>query len=524
MVIHGESKMEMTKEEFKVFTSHKEGIKNIYDLLVLLFSIINGMYKKSYKVSYNSFLHKSSERWERLELLNDEFIKEILSFDTYLNKFFELLHPENVRYYAFKMLFLFDHYFREQDKYNILEREMHEIQENLQNGCLLLGPLNTDRSEYCLYLMPNEHYVKDYNNNQEKKKRIRFIEQSDFGRIDSKITTYKIIRSNKFADSIEIRSYDKINFSSLKEIRIAVIPVSPKPWFVTKYFKQQQVESYFIIEDDADKIDEINERYIRLLSKCMEQNVHIVIFPELSRNKKTEDVIREFLIERTLLDNNPLELVFLGSLWENGRNEGLLLSGAGTELLIVQKNNAYDIEIDGVVYKENLTEVMGKNILIDISGLGRIQYLVCKDGLDAATQSAMWTDFEIAFSIISAYSESISHFDELGKTFAELYGGIQVLSNACEPRMRIAKERGNDLVELGNIIYPCGSCTDNRPSHWRGGYETNRYCWEECNKNNGISSCIRVFTLNREQRKDEGGFFGFLLSSDDIFIDNLGRI
>lgn len=516
--------MEMTKEEFMILVSHKENIQNIYDLLVLLFSTINGAAKKKYKASYNSFLQKSSERWGKLELLNDEFLKEILSFDAYLNKFFELLNPENVRYYAFKMLFSFDHYLKEQDEYNVLGREMHEIQENTHNSSLLLGPLNTDQSEYCLYLMPKEHYVKDYNNNLEKKKRIRFMEQSDFGRIDSKITSYKIIRTNKYDGSIEIRSYDKINLSSLKEVRIAVIPVSPQPWFVTKYVEQQQGEGYFIIEDDADKVDEINERYIRLLSKCMEHNINIVIFPELSRNKKTKDVVREFLIERTLSDNNPLELVFLGSLWENGRNEGVLLSGAGTELLTVQKNNAYDKEIDGVVYKENLTDVVGKNILIDILGLGRIQYLVCKDGLDAAAQSAMWADFEIAFSIISAYSESISHFDELGKTFAELYGGIQVLTNACEPRMRIAKEKDEALIELGNIIYPCGCCKDNRPSHWHDRYEANRSCWEECNKNNGIGSCIRIFALDREQRKEEDGFFGLFISSDDIFIDNLGKI
>lgn len=106
-------------------------------------------------------------------------------------------------------------------------------------------------------------------------------------------------------------------------------------------------------------------------------------------NRETLDSIRNFLIQSTLNGVISLELVFLGSFWDNGVNEGIVLSGTGTILIRSQKIKPFFLKKDGKVYWEKLKQEAQEIELLDISKIGRIQYLICKDGLNDSWQHNM---------------------------------------------------------------------------------------------------------------------------------------
>ncbi|MDE7179338.1 MAG: hypothetical protein K2O59_16170 [Lachnospiraceae bacterium] len=495
--------MKLTDKEYNNLLWQKNRLKNIYDVLVLLFSYIDGKSKKKYRAKYIKFLHMHPGYWEKLELLNNEFLEEMISFPVFIDKFWELLTQENIRYYAFKMLFSYEHYFNED--YKVLKPE---IQKSLHCKMSLFGPMNTVQDKYLLYRMPYGHFFKDYNRSRPEKSQIRFMDQNEFDRIDDRIKSYKIIDTNKFSDRVEVVGYSETRYTLPQKLKIALIPVSPCKWFKEiplsnedeKYLGINEDEKIgnvvdIVIADDEKYTDSINNAYIHILERCIEENIQIVVFPELAGNRNTLDVVSGFLAQHMANAENSLELIFLGSCSNNVRNEGILLNGSGTELLKVTKKHAYKKVKEGVLYREKLIDFDAEITLIDIPGLGRMQYLICKDGLNTASQNALWSIFEISFSVISAYSESLSHFKNLGSCFSTQYGGIQIVSNACESRMGKYKIEDHPKLELGNVIIPCACANDMSVDKAIQKYETVDYCWNECRKKAKIGSCIRVVSI-----------------------------
>lgn len=505
--------MKLTKEEYDNFVLQKERLKNIFDVLVLLYSYIDGRNKKKYRSEYFKFLPRHSKYWKKLELLNNEFLEEMISFTTFLDRFWELITQDNVRYYAFKMLFSYEHYISE--GYKILRPE---ICRSLHQKMSLLGPVNTIQEKYLFYLMPRQHFFRDYNNSRPKGSRIRFLDQSEFFRIDERIKSYKIIDKNRLDDRVEVIGYSQTKYALPQKLEIAIVPMSPCKWFEEIHrSKKEEIHSFdsemeknsdvidIVIAENEENIDIINNAYTRILERCIEENVQIVVFPEFARNRNTLSVVKNFLSQRMGIGENSLELVFLGSFSNNARNEAILLNGSGTELLKVSKKFAYKKRKDGVLYREQLIDVNEEITLIDISGMGRIQYSICKDGLNAAVQNTLWSAFEISFSAISAFSESLSHFKELGSSFSTQYGGIQIVANSCAGRMSKVKAGDERRLELGNVIIPCSRGADMSVSKKIINYKTNKYCWSECRKQACVGSCIRIISLypNEESENNE---------------------
>lgn len=505
--------MKLTKEEYDNFVLQKVRLKNIFDVLVLLYSYIDGRNKKKYRSEYFKFLQMHSKYWKKLELLNNEFLGEMISFTTFLDRIWELFTQDNVRYYAFKMLFSYEHYISE--GYKVLKPE---ICRSLHQKMSLLGPVNTFQEKYSFYLMPCQHFFRDYNSSRPKDSQIRFLDQSEFFRIDERIKSYKIIDTNRLGDKVEVIGYNQSKFALPQKLEIAIVPMSPCKWFEEIYLPKKEeahgIDSKIeknsdvidiVITDNEKNLDIINNAYTRILERCIKENVQIVVFPEFARNRNTLSVVKEFLSQSMGTSENSLELVFLGSYSNNARNEAILLNGSGTELLKVSKKFAYKKRKDGILYREQLIDFNEKITLIDIPKMGRIQYSICKDGLNAAAQNTLWSAFEISFSVISAFSESLSHFKELGSSFSTQYGGIQIVANSCASRMSKVKAGDEQKLELGNVIIPCSQGIDMSVSKKIINYETNKYCWNECSKQAGVGSCIRIMNIfpNEESENEE---------------------
>lgn len=456
-------------------------------------------------------------------MLNHELLEEIISFLDFKNCFLELLSKENIRYYAFKMLYSYEHYI--QEGYRILNPQ---IQKSLQHKMRVLGPMNTKQDKYILYIMPQEHFFKDLNASKPPKSQIRFMDQNEFDRIDERIKSYKIIKTDRIDGSVDVLGYYDIKQDLTQKLRIALIPMAPVKWFKELYNpreneinllddKKENINGIvdIVVADNEEDIDNINNAYINILEKCIQEKIQIVVFPEMARNRKTLLVIKKFLSEHMISGENSLQLIFLGSFWEEDSNNGILLNGSGTELLKIPKKYAYTKIKDGVMYREELINACDEISLIDIPGLGRIQYSICKDGLNAASQNNLWAIFEISFSVISAYSESLSHFTNLGGSFSTQFGGIQILANACSSRMERINAEECPVLEIGNVIMPCACGDDMSVCKAVQKYETMDYCWEECRKNQKIGNCIRVVSIYLDEASENETL---IMSLDNIIL------
>lgn len=222
------------------------------------------------------------------------------------------------------------------------------------------------------------------------------------------------------------------------------------------------------------------------------------------------------MIHEKLTNSNSLALVFMGSLWENGKNEGLLLSGTGTPLLRSQKMEAFSLKHKRKSYWEDLEEEAQEIQLLDIPQFGRMQYLICKDSLNDGLQHSMWGMFEIAMSFISSYSNSISHFEEIGSSFSTQYAGIQVLANACAARMGVKRSVENAVspIEMGHVIVPCSRGCKRAPSFQKESYSAVRPCEEGCR----FGECIRVFSINPDHISEENGILGNYVETECIIL------
>lgn len=476
--------------------------KTIYDLLVLLFLQIDGAKKPYYIREYYKNLNQvKKEYWGDLSQLTNEMLMQSISFEYFMAQFAKCIRQDNFRNIAIRMLFAFDRYLKERSKYPALALE----REGMVGGLYNMGPLNHVDSVHGLYLMPDFHYFKDVN--KEYGLNIRFMDQSAFHGIDEGIKNYKIVKNDEMEKKVKIQSY-KGGYETKEnkeELKLGIVPVSKFLWCEVDYFEYQG-KNYFRLKDKAEESESINNAYLELLQRCMDEKISIVVFPELAQNKDTERIVRDFLFRSYMMGQDTPDLVFLGSLWKEGKNEGVLLSGNGSVLLRNQKVNAFSVEYQGKRYWEDLDEEAKVIQLLDIPVIGRIQYLICKDGLDDALQHYIWNVFEVSCSIISSFSDSIIHFEDIGESFGKMYAGIQVLGNACAARMEHSDE-------IGHVIAPCGK-EKKAPSFQKERYKAIEHCKKDCK----FGGCIQVLKISPSELVERVGTPRHYITSECIIL------
>lgn len=507
--------MEMVSdEEWKIFCNKIETLENIYDLLVLMYLQIEGENKPQYIAQYYKNLNTLKDGYYgNLKLITNEMLKGYITFKYYINQLKKCIKKDNLHNIAVRIIKDFDIYIKERTKYPALALERESFTGQIYN----MGPLNKVDETYGFYLMPENHYFKDFN---KENIHIRFLEQSGFTAIDKSSEGpfyFKILKRDIINKRIKIKYYEKIQslIKTYPEIKIGIIPVAKNLWCRPVY-EEYNSKNYFSLEDDEARLDEINNKYINILQKCIREGIQIVVFPELAQNKNTIKKIQEFLIDETLNNkSNPLELIFIGSLWEDGKNEGILLSGAGTELIRSEKMNPFYLEKNGKLYWENLKKEANRIELLYIPVIGCIQYLICKDGLDSGWLHTIWGLFETAFSVISSYSSSISYFENIGSSFSTQYAGIQILGNACAPRIETGQSRKPEgtYKEIGHIIVPYRKDSTMAPSFKKEVYISMEHC-KKCQ----FGECIHVFKLNPLIMNENNNFKDNYIETDHIIL------
>lgn len=297
------------------------------------------------------------------------------------------------------------------------------------------------------------------------------------------------IKKTELGLPIEIKYYKTKEFDEqMDRIRVSVCPIKGEEWFdyKTKECPFFNLDGSFEIFDRKEDLNNNNNAIVNAIESASEQNADIIIFPEITMNQETEQMVRKWLAGQKLRGHDVgVKLVFLGSVWKNNQNACSLLSNTGKVILRNQKIHPFEFCEKGKRFLEKLEPPKNEPLtIVDIDGLGRITYLICRDALENVDQSHIWHSYKINGEFISAYSRSISYFKRISRNFAETNHGYTFLVNSCA-----ARKNKDQLV--GYLSTPGRNLKEENASdvifH---GYNKNG-CEESCE----FASCQFIFEL-----------------------------
>lgn len=477
--------MSDTIKQMKDVQAFLDKARNIYDVLISFYEMIDD--EKQPSVIHDYYCNLGSKAYGGVNCLLDALLNDDISFKKFKSELSVLLEKmQDTRVYVYVLLY-FDQVFRDREQYSHLK-----FDKCLKGVPLFhVGPLNLNQEKYRLYMMPKDHLIKE--GDVYGKIGYRDINRVDSSDIFSDIDSYRIIRNNVNMYEVIIKSYqqDFLEDREQRGIRMAVFPLDRKKWFQVQCDESENGIGYFDILDEEEEIGRINQKYKDMIDRIYQENIDIAVFPELSMNKKTETEIRKYLAEKAVLQpDGTLKLLFMGSLWDNGKNECVLFSGNGSVLLRNQKRSPFSFKSEGKEYRENLKERPQKYELLDVDGVGRILYVICKDDLDDLPQISFWNEYKVSMEMISAFSPSVSYFVRQMKRFAEDYLGVSLLANSCEPRQE------KEEMDVGYLVIP--AMRKNVPIQTEG-IQISYKCGPDCIKNCQFCRCMHIFELNMEQ-------------------------
>lgn len=289
-----------------------------------------------------------------------------------------------------------------------------------------VGPL-TGNDEYYLYFKPPEAYFSTRLATG-KIRRGRQTVEYGVNSINYDFKNFEVIKNNQLNEYTPVvKKYNhKYCFGDVFQIGFAFI--SKNAWFAEE---KDDTTKEITVRYEPSTFKTQNTQMFNLLTTFDKMGVDVAVFPELAMNPTTEKEIQRFILSTKF---NNLKLVFLGSVWNNNRNEAVLINSEGSILLREQKKIPYSkfCKDQDCYYTESIVSDREINF-IDLDGLGRIAYLICADFNDLCLNticSIMHTDF----MFVSAFSNSTDTMLKTAENNAEVRATTTVLCNACAAR------------------------------------------------------------------------------------------
>lgn len=493
------------KENMGELDKVKKGIlaaDTIYDILVVLYISVDTNDSPLYIKNYLETKTKDSDMAEdyiKVGQIINELLDLGISFDLFkYNLIILLKQTADFRNICIDILLCFDQILGEREAYPFLSQNKKMGLRKIYSN----GPLNQENLEYGLYLMP-EKGIADRSPVLRKNRILHFRDES---KVISLLNRYTIVRNRGGEPQVIIKGYSNSHFETCfqkdtPEIKIAVIPFYNEKWYKEIYERCEDYEkrNYFSIEEDTALTEIINQSYIRILEEMNLYGVDIVVFPELAMTGSTKQMVRDWLAEQCLRDGDfNIKLVFMGSYWDNDKKSNCctLLSATGIPLVENYKKIGFTLKDNGIKYYEDLQQRPDKQELIDIKGLGRVLYFVCRDALEEVDQAYLQNEYYVNAEVISCYSVSISYFESAMKRFSQTQNGISVVANCCEARKQEKK--------IGFIALPATNMNSGNNSaegiifH----YDIADSCMENCK----LGKCQCVYSLYPMKTWEKNGY------------------
>ena len=481
----------------------------IFDMLVVCYEYIDNSSYPGLWREYCRYLEEDNcNKWLSLPILIDHLLYGIIDFISFRDGTIDLFTEDKAKLFSIHLLREWDVILGDRDNYPYLKAR--KVDTNLKTS---IGPLNKQDEIYSFIYTSNNSLL------TLAKEHFRSVSKKDSSNIFYRIKNYRIIKKDLNLPKIILESYKNNYFKELldgdtEELKIGVVPIGRKDWFRLEFQSYEKAESnFFEIKPEVELIEELNNRYISILELLNEERAHIVIFPELAMNKNTEKVISDYLINKCLMGTNYIQFVFMGSLWESGSNICSLISGGGTHLISNPKKMPFEYKKSGKTYVEALNKWPEAYNLLDVAGLGRLFYLVCKDGIDDNTQIELWNKYDVNFEVVSAYSPSLDYFIKQSYKFNSEYMGLYILNNCCEPRVR---KNINKNINIGYLASPVFNEVKNNMDSQKNYYFTDDFC-KSCSY---FCNCAFVYTLNPNQIVKNNDMIGIDIKSPRKVMNN----
>lgn len=331
-----------------------------------------------------------------------------------------------------------------------------------------------------------------------KKNKGYFFERNRFiygNTIANQIQGMTFVKPSNYADYQGVQSVcvtvKELRLPSVKtkeceekeELRIALVPM--KCTSRTKFEYVAGADFRVVYDPETEKAYIVEA--ISILEKCIQEGYQVVVFPEFICSPAVHDAIQKYL-ENYRRRSGKLLLVVAGTGWykdKDGKGNNILKVYDYNGKLIGEqyKHAAFHKEgeiisseqdTDGITTgirsgsSEMLSEPGKKLLILDVQGIGRIAFAVCRDICDDAPENLttrVLYDFDPDFVFVPAWSSSIQRgFESKFGVFADK-GIISVLCNACEARRRII-EKGGAIGMVGVPSYS-GSAEPKLPGTWQ---------------------------------------------------------
>lgn len=402
-------------------------IHTIYDLVIYAYERING---KSENQILSRYLESTPKYCEQITFLLREVLYCNLTVEEFVKNIADYLERD-FEQVCMHILLEFNRYYDECDKYPLISERFTKVIEeySIQNNI---------SSQFAFYPMSQRNFIMESNVMVKAR-----VHRNRAGIWDA-INSYRINKIENSENSVLIKKYknDGIEQVIAKKscLSLAVIPFSNR-----KPFQENDRGILQYKEYSDEENEKIYQACIALLKDLDENGIDIIVFPEIVMTEKLITRIKRWLQINAIQKTN-LKLIFMGSYYVNDVNRCKLFSGTGKELLSNDKQNGFEYcDMEKNPHREELGDKSDIIYLIDIKGLGRVWYLICKDAIIYNHSVNIIEKYDCNVRIVSAYSNSISDFQTAGDILARGYEVFSVVCNSCAVR------RGKNI---GVISYP----------------------------------------------------------------------
>lgn len=402
-------------------------IHTIYDLVIYAYEKINGRCES--KIISQYLDTAPSYRSEITELM-----REVLLCNLTVEEFAGELHKylkHDLEQVCMHILVEFDRYYSECDKYRL-------ISEITTKNIIEFEVQNNVSNQFAFYPMSQSNFV--MKSKVMEKARVHRNRKGIWDLIQS----YRINRISDSENYVLIKKYknNEIEQTIAKNacLNMAVVPFSNRSPF--------EEDECGVLKERQYNDEEIERMYkdcIALLKELDERGIDIIIFPEIVMTEMLIMKIKKWL-QKNAIQGTNMKLLFMGSFYKNDINRCVLLSGTGNELLSNDKQNGFAYhDKEGNLHRENLGNKSDVIYLLDMRGLGRIWYLICKDAILYSESIRIAEEYDCNVRVVSAYSNSISDFQTVGEMLAKAFQVFSIVCNSCA--VRIGKH-------IGVVSYP----------------------------------------------------------------------
>ena len=371
---------------------------------------LNGKYNKFFKNEHIRNIYSRLDIAFEVAFFEDDSNNPSLS-NSFINEWISIIssNTEIMDLICFETLNLFDKYYL-------------DVEFNLEQILSRQGPLNIClSSEFAFFNKP----PKRYNSNILEKNRIRIGRQTtiaDTHSLSNEFKKFEIIPNNQMFDYKTIIKKDNTNLATSNRF-LGIVPADVYNFInVEHLFSEKLININYNNEYENDFLQKLFSTLV-IMDK---DGINIAIFPELFLFPNTIERISKFCIENNFIN---LKLIFIGSKWSNRENKSFLLSSKGTKILSHTKKMPFDYYIDSEKYTENITKNNIVN-LVDIDGLGRIGYFICKDVLSENLNHLYTSIFSTNIVFVSACTSQTSAMVNKAKADASTKAVSTIMCNA----------------------------------------------------------------------------------------------